>query len=73
MSSTMMKVGEPLMGDMRYISFAIVMSSTVFFSTLFGVFSGEWKGTSAKTKIFLAVGIMVLLAAFSTISMGKAT
>ena len=69
----MMKVGEPLMGDMRYISFAVVMSSTVFFSTAFGIFSGEWKGTSFKTKLFLAVGIAVLLAAFSVISMGKAT
>lgn len=73
MSATMMKVGEPLMGDMRYISFAVVMSSTVFFSTAFGIFSGEWKGTSFKTKLFLAVGIAVLLAAFSVISMGKAT
>ena len=72
MSATMMKVGEPLMGDMRYISFAVVMSSTVFFSTMFGIFSGEWKGTSRKTKLFLAVGILVLLAAFSIISMGKA-
>ena len=72
MSATMMKVGEPLMGDMRYISFAVVMSSTVFFSTLFGIFSGEWRGTSTRTKIFLAVGILVLLAAFSVISMGKA-
>ena len=73
MSATMMKVGEPLMGDMRYISFAVIMSSTVFFSTLFGIFSGEWKGTSAKTKAFLAVGIIILLSAFSVISMGKAT
>ena len=73
MSATMMKVGEPLMGDMRYISFAVIMSSTVFFSTLFGIFSGEWKGTNAKTKAFLAVGIIILLSAFSVISMGKAT
>ena len=60
-------------GDMRYISFAVIMSSTVFFSTLFGIFSGEWKGTNAKTKAFLAVGIIILLSAFSVISMGKAT
>ena len=73
MSATMMKVGEPLMGDMRYISFAVIMSSTVFFSTLFGIFSGEWKGTSAKTKAILAVGIIILLSAFSVISMGKAS
>jgi len=73
MSATMMKVGEPLMGNMRYISFAVVMSSTVFFSTVFGICSGEWKGTSRMTKIVLVVGILVLLAAFSAISIGKAS
>lgn len=72
MAATMLKAGEPLMGEMRYISFAVVMSSMVFFSTLFGVFSGEWKGTGLKTKLFLAVGITVLIAAFVTISTGKA-
>ena len=73
MSATMMKVGEPLMGNMRYISFAVVMSSTVFFSTVFGICSGEWKGTSRITKLVLVVGIFVLLAAFSAISIGKAS
>jgi len=73
MSATMMKVGEPLMGNMRYISFAVVMSSTVFFSTVFGICSGEWKGTSRMTKLVLVVGIFVLLAAFSAISIGKAS
>ena len=72
MSATMMKIGEPLMGDMRYISFAVVMSSAVLFSTLFGILAGEWKGTSRKTKVYLAVGIFILFAAFSVISAGKA-
>ena len=47
--------------------------SLAFVPDLFGIFSGEWKGTNAKTKAFLAVGIIILLSAFSVISMGKAT
>ena len=56
------KVGEPAMGDMRYISFAVVMGSCVLFSSLLGVFLGEWKGTGAKTKAFLAIGLSLLAA-----------
>jgi L-rhamnose-H+ transport protein len=56
------KIGEPAMGDMRYISFAIVMGSCVLFSSLLGVLLGEWKGTGAKTKGALALGLAVLAA-----------
>lgn len=54
------KIGEPAMGDMRYISFAVVMGSCVLFSSLLGVFLGEWKGTGVKTKCALALGLCVL-------------
>ena len=65
------KAGEPMMGDLKYISFAIVMASTILFSTLIGVFTGEWKGTGAKTKAMLAVGTLVLLVSFTAISIGS--
>jgi len=54
------KVGEPAMGDMRYISFAVVMGSCVLFSSLLGVVLGEWKGTGCKTKAALVSGLLVL-------------
>lgn len=56
------KVGEPAMGDIAYISFAIVMGSSVLFSSLVGIILGEWKGTGAKTKTFLALGLLILAA-----------
>jgi L-rhamnose-H+ transport protein len=59
------KIGEPAMGDMRYISFAIVMGSCVLFSSLLGVLLGEWKGTGAKTKGALALGLAVLAASIA--------
>lgn len=65
------KAGEPLMGDLKYISFAVMMASTIFFSTIAGVMSGEWKGTGAKTRLSLAAGTAILLAAFCTISIGS--
>ena len=65
------KAGEPLMGEMKYISFAVMMASTIFFSTAVGVFTGEWKGTGAKTKALLALGTLVLIASFCVISIGS--
>ena len=54
------KIGEPAMGDMAYISFAIVMGSCVLFSSLLGVALGEWKGTGMKTRLALIAGLVVL-------------
>ena len=65
------KAGEPLMGELKYISFAIVMASTILFSTVIGVFTGEWRGTGAKTRGCLALGILVLLVSFCAISLGS--
>ena len=66
------KAGEPLVPpEMRYISFAVMMASTIFFSTLVGVFLGEWKGTSAKTKGLLVLGTLILIASFCAISLGS--
>lgn len=65
------KVGEPAMGDIAYISFAIVMGSAIFFSSLVGVLLGEWKGVGGRTKILLGLGILTLLVSFGVISYGN--
>ena len=65
------KAGEPLMGELKYISFAIVMASTILFSTVIGVLTGEWRGTGAKTRGYLALGILILLVSFCAISIGS--
>ena len=55
-----LKIGEPLCGDMAYVGFAILMGASVLFSSLLGIFLGEWRGTGPKTKGFLAVGLALL-------------
>lgn len=57
-----MKMGEPLCGDKAYIGFAIVMGASVLFSSVLGMFLGEWKGTGARTRGFLAIGLALLAA-----------
>ena len=65
------KVGEPRMGELKYISFAVVMASTIFFSTIIGIMTGEWKGTGRKTRVCLALGTLVLIVSFCAISLGS--
>ncbi|MBO7683509.1 MAG: rhamnose/proton symporter RhaT [Kiritimatiellae bacterium] len=55
-----LKMGEPLCGDLAYIGFAVVMGASVMFSSLLGVMLGEWKGVGAKTRRFLATGLVLL-------------
>jgi L-rhamnose-H+ transport protein len=65
------KVGEPAMGDIAYIGFAIVMGSAIFFSSLVGILLGEWKGVGGRTKQWLGLGVVTLLISFCVISYGN--
>jgi L-rhamnose-H+ transport protein len=55
------KTGEPAMGKTAYVGWAVLMASAILFSTLLGIFLGEWKGTSSKTRSLLAFGLVLLL------------
>ena len=66
------KIGEPALGSVRYISFALVMGSCVLFSSVLGVVLGEWKGTGAKTRRMLGFGLALLAASIVLVSVAKA-
>jgi len=70
MQFVLQKAGEPLMGDFRYISFAVLMSSAVFFSAILGVVLGEWKGTSRRTRALLSGGVAILAVGFIVMALG---
>ncbi len=55
------KTGEPAMGKMAYIGWAVLMASAILFSTLLGILLGEWKGTSSRTRTRLAAGLVLLI------------
>lgn len=55
-----LKTGEPAMGEMDYVGWAVLMASAIMFSGLLGVILGEWKGTSGRTKSRLVAGLMLL-------------
>lgn len=55
------KTGAPQMGDQGYVGWAVLMASQIMFSGALGLILGEWKGTSAKTRNLLALGLVLLL------------
>lgn len=54
------KTGEPAMGDMAYVGWSVLMATAILFSTLLGIFLGEWKGTSGRTRKLLGAGLLLL-------------
>jgi L-rhamnose-H+ transport protein len=56
------KTGEPAMGSISYIGWAVLMASQILFSQLLGMILGEWKGTGKKTRSLLAAGLLLLFA-----------
>ena len=55
------KTGEPRMGERGYIGWAVLMASSILFSTLLGIVLGEWRGTSRRTRTSLACGLALLI------------
>ena len=56
------KTGGAAMGPMDYIGWAVLMATMILFSSLIGVVSGEWKGTSGRTRGLLVLGLLLLFA-----------
>jgi L-rhamnose-H+ transport protein len=55
------KTGEPAMGKTAYVGWAVLMASSILFSSIIGIVKGEWKGTSSKTRLLLGWGLVLLL------------
>ena len=55
------KLGEPAMGSTSYVGWQVLMASAILFGTLLGIWMGEWKGTSGKTRNLLASGLVLLV------------
>jgi L-rhamnose-H+ transport protein len=55
------KTGEPAMGSISYIGWSVLFASTILFATFLGIILGEWKGTSARTRLLLACGLVLLV------------
>jgi len=61
-------MGQTKMGKYDFSSWTLHMASIIIFATLWGIFLREWKGTSRRTKLLVAVGLFFLVG--STVIVG---
>ncbi len=61
-------MGETQMGAYKFSSWTLHMASIIIFSSLWGIALHEWRGSSGRTKTWLAVSLVVLVA--STVIVG---
>ena len=61
-------MGESQMGRYGFSSWTLHMASIIIFSSLWGIAFKEWKGAGTRTKLLVAVSLLVLVA--STVIVG---
>jgi L-rhamnose-H+ transport protein len=61
-------MGETQMGRFKFSSWTLHMASIMIFSTLWGIALHEWQGAGRRTKLMVALSLVVLVA--STIIVG---
>ncbi|SNS93572.1 L-rhamnose-H+ transport protein [Granulicella rosea] len=61
-------MGQTKMGKYDFSSWTLHMASIIIFATLWGLALKEWRGTSARTKGLVAIGLALLIG--STIIVG---
>ena len=64
-------MGESQMGKFGFASWTLHMASIIIFSTIWGWFFHEWKGSSRRAHVLIASGIATLI--LSTIIIGFGT
>ena len=63
-------MGESKMGKFSFASWSILMALSIVFSTLWGLYRKEWKGSDKKVSTILFLGLAVLI--LSTFIIGMA-
>lgn len=54
-------MGKSQMGEFSFVAWGILMTLTIVFATLWGLYRGEWKGVSSKIRGLMWTGLIVLV------------
>jgi L-rhamnose-H+ transport protein len=64
-------MGETQMGRFKFSSWTLHMASIIIFSTLWGIALREWKGAGARTKVLVALSLLVLVTSTVVVGYGN--
>ena len=64
-------MGQTKMGKYDFSSWTLHMASIIIFATLWGLFLHEWRETSGKTKLLMALGLCLLIGSTAVVGWGN--
>ncbi len=64
-------MGASQMGRYKFSSWTLLMSTTIIFSTLWGIALKEWRGTSLRTRILVLLTLLTLVGATVIVGYGN--
>jgi len=64
-------MGNTLMGKFEFSSWTLHMASIMIFGTVWGLFLKEWKGSSARTQLLNAIGLLILVSSTVVVGYGN--
>ncbi len=64
-------MGQTRMGRYDFSSWTLHMASIIIFATLWGLFLKEWKGTSPRTRLLVALGLALLIGSTLVVGYGN--
>jgi L-rhamnose-H+ transport protein len=64
-------MGQTKMGKYDFSSWTLHMASIIIFATLWGLFLKEWRGTSKRTKMLVATGLILLIGSTLIVGYGN--
>ena len=64
-------MGKAQMGEFSFVAWGILMTLTIVFATLWGLYRGEWKGVAPKVYRLMWTGLAILVAASFLIGMSS--
>ncbi len=64
-------LGTTKMGEYDFVSFSIHLAFVIVFSTMWGLITYEWKGSSRRTMLLIFLGIMILISSTVVMAYGN--
>jgi L-rhamnose-H+ transport protein len=64
-------MGQTKMGKYDFSSWTLHMASIIIFATLWGLFLHEWRETSRRTKLLMALGLCLLIGSTAVVGWGN--
>ena len=64
-------MGQTRMGKYDFSSWTLHMASIILFATLWGLVLKEWRGTSRRTRILVATGLILLITSTLVVGYGN--